>query len=157
MLNYIPKRVYVDTSVFGGYFEPEFDKATISFFDAVNSGKLTVLVSPLTLAELQDAPPKVVALLRGTNVSHQEILADDDRVDFLRDAYLKAKVVTSKSRNDAEHIAWASVHRADALVSWNFKHIVQLDRIRGFHSVNLRFGYPLVPIHSPQEVIPYDE
>lgn len=42
--------------------------------------------------------------------------------------------------------------RADAIISWNFKHIVRLDRIRGFNSVNLREGYGMITILSPKEV-----
>jgi hypothetical protein len=54
----------------------------------------------------------------------------------------------------SEHAA--TVHRTDVLVSWNFKHVVNLDRIRGYNSVNLREGYPMLEIRSPQEVLPYD-
>ena len=60
-------------------------------------------------------------------------------------------------RLNAQHIATATVHRTDVLVSWNFKHVVNLDRIRGYNSVNLREGYPMLEIRSPQEVLPYDE
>ena len=70
----------------------------------------------------------------------------------LGQAYVAARVVGRTARVDALHVATASVVRADVLVSWNFKHIVQLARIRGFHAVNLRLGYPLVEIRSPLEV-----
>jgi hypothetical protein len=49
-------------------------------------------------------------------------------------------------------VALASVAGADAVVSWNFKHLVQLRRIRGFHAVNVLRGYPLIEIRSPLEV-----
>ena len=68
-------------------------------------------------------------------------------------AYLTAGVVPPASRVDALHVALASVAGADALVSWNFKHLVQLRRIRGFHAVNLLRGYPLIEIRSPLEVV----
>ena len=54
---------------------------------------------------------------------------------------------------DAQHIALASVVRADVLVSWNFKHIVNLNRIRLYNSVNMKLGYPLIDIRSPREVL----
>ena len=54
---------------------------------------------------------------------------------------------------DAQHIVLASVVRADVLVSWNFKHIVNLNRIRLYNSVNMKLGYPLVDIRSPREVL----
>ena len=53
---------------------------------------------------------------------------------------------------DAEHIATATVARADLVVSWNFKHIVQFERIRGYNAVNLKLGYPTLAIHNPREV-----
>lgn len=49
------------------------------------------------------------------------------------------------------------VHRVDVLVNWNFKQIVNLPRIRGFNSVNLREGYQTFEIRSPQEVTRYGE
>lgn len=63
-----------------------------------------------------------------------------------------AKVLPAASRVDAFHVAIASVARADAVVSWNFKHLVQLQRIRAFHAVNVLRGYPLIEIRSPLEV-----
>lgn len=57
---------------------------------------------------------------------------------------------------DAQHIAAATVHRADILVSWNFKHIVNLRRIHGFNSLNLREEYPLLEIRTPREVVLYE-
>ena len=50
------------------------------------------------------------------------------------------------------HIALATLARVDALVSWNFKHIVNLHRIRGFNGVNLMRGYGTLEIRSPREV-----
>ena len=58
---------------------------------------------------------------------------------------------------DAQHIALATVCRADLVVSWNFKHIVHYEKIRGFNSVNLREGYGMVDIRSPREVVKYEE
>jgi hypothetical protein len=56
-------------------------------------------------------------------------------------------------RADAQHIAIATVARVDVLVSWNFRHIVNLQRIRGYNSVNLRMGYPMIEIRTPREVL----
>lgn len=75
----------------------------------------------------------------------------------LAEEYLTAGVIGSAHLEDARHIATATVQRVDVLVSWNFKHIVNLDRIRGYNSVNLRLGYALLEIRSPQEVLRYGE
>jgi len=58
---------------------------------------------------------------------------------------------------DAEHIAIATINRVDILVSWNFHHIVNLKRIRGYNSVNLKYEYPLLEIRSPSEVLDYED
>lgn len=49
-------------------------------------------------------------------------------------------------------MAAATVARADAIVSWNFKYIVRMDRIRGFNAVNLAEGYAMIQIVRPKEV-----
>jgi hypothetical protein len=66
--------------------------------------------------------------------------------------YIRQAVVSRRMLADAQHIAVATVARVDVLVSWNFRHIVNLDRIHGFNAVNLRAGYPLLEIRSPLEV-----
>lgn len=76
---------------------------------------------------------------------------------MLATSYISSGVIGAAKKVDAQHIATATVHRVDVLVSWNFKHIVNLERIHGYNSVNLRHGYPLLEIRSPQEVIAYEE
>jgi hypothetical protein len=70
--------------------------------------------------------------------------------------YIGEGVIGEGNLVDAEHIAIATVCRVDVLVSWNFKHIVNLQRIHGYNSVNLKHGYPLLEIRSPLEVIDYE-
>ncbi len=74
----------------------------------------------------------------------------------LAEHYISARVVVETKRVDAQHIALATISRVDVLVSWNFKHIVNLQRIHGYNSVNLRFGYPLLEVRTPQEVVSYE-
>ena len=75
----------------------------------------------------------------------------------LAQEYLAAGVIGATYLEDAWHIATATVQHVDVLVSWNFKHIVNLDRIRGYNSVNLRLGYTFLEISSPQEVLRYED
>jgi hypothetical protein len=74
----------------------------------------------------------------------------------LADAYIQQKVVGKTSLEDCRHIAMATIYKVDVLVSWNFKHIVNLDRIKGYNSVNLRLGYSMIEIRSPKELINYE-
>ena len=71
--------------------------------------------------------------------------------------YITEGVIGRGKLVDAEHIAIATINRVDVLVSWNFRHIVNLQKIRGYNSVNLKYGYSLLEIRSPLEVITYEE
>jgi len=66
--------------------------------------------------------------------------------------YIEEKVVGKTSRVDCQHIALATINKVDALVSWNFKHIVNLERIRGYNSINFREGYQMTEIRTPKEI-----
>ena len=61
------------------------------------------------------------------------------------------------SMDDCLHIAIATINKVDILVSWNFKHIVNVYRIRGYNSINLRMGFPNLNIHSPKEIVGYEQ
>lgn len=75
----------------------------------------------------------------------------------LADKYIAERVVGRTSLADCRHIALATINRADALGSWNFRHIVNLDRIKGYNSVNLKMGYPILEIRTPQELVSYGD
>jgi hypothetical protein len=151
-----PLRVYVDTSVFGGVHDDEFRALSERFFAAVRAGAFVVLVSEALVVEIASAPVVVQATFEAHR-AHMEALETTAEAAALAEAYLAARVVPAASRVDALHVALASVARADAFVSWNFKHLVQLRRIRGFHAVNVLRGYPLIEIRSPLEVIDDEE
>lgn len=74
----------------------------------------------------------------------------------LADTYVLGKVVGKTSLEDCRHIALATINKVDVLASWNFKHIVNLDRIKGYNSVNLRLGYQMIEIRNPKDLIKYE-
>lgn len=151
------RHIYTDTSVIGGCLDEEFEEVSQRLFDRFRRGEDVILISELTLLELEGAPDAVRKVLEDVPVAHRKDIEFTETASDLAERYLRAGVVGEASRLDAQHIATATVHRADVLVSWNFKHVVNLDRIRGYNSVNLRQGYSMLEIRSPQEVIPYDE
>jgi hypothetical protein len=146
-------RVYADTSVYGGCFDEEFARESLAFFEAVRKGKFKLIVSPTVLAELQRAPLQVRRVLAELSEQAVEMVEIADEVERLRDAYLEAKVLSLEHLADAEHIASASVAEVDFVVSWNFKHIVQFEKITGYQAVNLLNGYREIRIYSPREVV----
>ena len=145
-------RVYADTSVFGGVEDEEFAEFSQRFFARVRRGDFVLLISTQTLAELLAAPDRVKQVLRDLPTDVVESVAVDREVEALANAYLEAGVLPPSSRGDAVHVAAASVAAADVVVSWNFRHIVRLDRIRKFNGVNALKGYRALEIRSPMEV-----
>ena len=145
-------RVYIDTSVFGGYFEPEFEEWTKPFFKLINKNVISPIVSELTVNELEEAPKQVKSLF-DEYISKIKIVQFNDEVYHLADLYIKEKAVTQKSYDDALHIAVATIIKADVIVSWNFKHIVNVNRIRAYNSTNLKYGYSVIDIRTPFEFI----
>ena len=102
---------------------------------------------------LPAAPAEVRRRLAAVPEAHIETLLFGAEAKDLAEAYVSAHVLPTRMRADAQHIAIATVARVDVLVSWNFKHIVNLQRIHGYNSVNLRQGYPMIEIRTPQEVL----
>src|SRR5580698_7933123 len=149
-------RVYVDTSVLGGPFDIEWREPSVRFFDQVRSGLMVAVVSDLTATEVSLAPLNVRELLASLVGPHREDVAITQEILELADRYIAERVIGNASLNDARHIATATVYRVDVLVSWNFKHIVNIERIHGYNSVNVRLGYPQLEIRSPIEVLKYD-
>jgi hypothetical protein len=148
-------RVYADTSVFGGVLDDEFSEASRRFFDGVRRGGFLVIVSSQVLQELDDAPDEVRAILEGLPEEAVETIAVDAEAEDLADAYLSEGVIGPASRGDAIHVAAATVAGADLILSWNFRHIVRLDRIRMFNGVNALKGYGTLDVRSPLEVAEY--
>ncbi|MGD0897458.1 MAG: hypothetical protein ABR915_06445 [Thermoguttaceae bacterium] len=146
-------RVYVDTSVIGGCLDEEFAEESVALLEMARQGGLVLLVSDLLLEELGKAPPAVLAVLERLPVDCTETLVASEESRRLRDAYLAAGIVGDASESDAHHVALATIARADLIVSWNFKHIVHVDKIKMFNSVNLMQGYGLIDIRSPLEVV----
>jgi hypothetical protein len=146
-------RVYSDTSVFGGSFDPEFHEASDRFFHLVREGRFVLVISDLVSKELERAPQAVRDLVRSLPEDRTELVETTLECAVLQQAYLDAGVVGPSSSLDALHIAIATVNQADLVVSWNFKHIVQFRRIAGFEGVNSLRGYRSPKIYSPKEVI----
>lgn len=151
-----PRKTYVDASVFGGVFDDEFLNDSKAFFDQADRGRFAILTSELVADELIQAPPKVRRLYDRILVTASVIQVNESAM-ALRDAYLNEQIVSAKWSDDALHVVLASVAGADLIVSWNFRHIVHLDKVPHYNKVNRRCGYGEVAIHSPSEVIAYED
>jgi len=150
-------RIYIDTSVIGGYFDEEFKEDTFALFERLKNDEVIFVISDLLELELINAPQRVRELLTTFAAAEFEHVSITEEVIKLADNYIEEKVVGKTSLEDCRHIAMETIYRADVLVSWNFKHIVNLDRIKGYNSVNLRKGYQILEIRSPKDLINYGE
>lgn len=146
-------RIYTDTSVFGGYFDEEFAEWSKKLFAEFEQGLNTAVISDITLRELEDAPAKVRELAKRIPEENREYVSLGEEAKRLALCYIEEGVVSKKYLIDAQHIAVATIERVDVLVSWNFKQIVNLGKIRLYNGVNLKRGYPLLEIRSPKEVL----
>lgn len=147
------QRIYIDTSVIGGCHDTMFAAESLRLFQMARRGTVLFVFSDIVLDEITFAPPNVQAQLDDLPEHAYEVVESSLESELLRDCYLEANVVGIASMIDAHHVAVASVERVDMIVSWNFKHIVHLDKIRGFNAVNLRQGYPIIEIRSPREIV----
>ena len=147
------ERIYIDTSIFGGYFEAEFEQWTKPFIEKFIMGEYKLLYSQLTELELQRAPRKVRNLITSIPVEHLEFLSITAAAENLANQYIQENVVGQTCIEDCRHIAIATLNNADILASWNFKHIVNVRRIRGYNSVNYRNGHKILEIRTPREII----
>jgi predicted nucleic acid-binding protein len=147
------QRIYIDTSVIGGYYDEGFEDASRQLFERIVNKEFEVYFSEINDTELMNAPQRVKDIkdLIPADCFHYIEISED--VKALALLYISEKALGKASRNDAYHIALASINRIDCLISWNFKHIVNFDKIRMFNSINMRFGYPIIDIRSPLEFL----
>ena len=124
-------------------------------FEKVTLGQIKCVYSNLTESELTNAPERVRYYFENLKNDHKERVFVTPEGLKLAQTYVEEKVVGETSLDDCIHIATATLNKVNMLVSWNFKHIVNIYRIRGYNSINLRLGYPTLEIHSPKEIVNY--
>lgn len=145
-------RIYLDTSVIGGCFDKEFEEYSNILINEMISGNKIGVISDITLKELEQAPEQVKTFFK-TIIGKLEILKMNFDITELANIYINESVISKNYFDDALHIAFATVYQLDMLVSWNFKHIVNYNRIRMINAVNIKSGYKTLDIYSPMEAI----
>lgn len=149
-------RLYIDTSVFGALFDdedPERVTLTGTVLRRLRAAPFEAFIGTPVLEEISIAPPRLrVALERQVKTLSPTLIEEGSASLRLAEAYIAARLVKATKRNDARHIALATVADLDAIVSWNFRDMVNLKKKNIVHSVNAKFGYRLIDIVSPLEV-----
>jgi len=145
-------RIYIDTSVLGGCFDEEFSVWSNGLIRDFRAGRLIPVLSDVTAAEVREAPEAVQEVHREMLRLAGGVLPVTAAVVELVEAYRSRQILPAKFTADMRHIALATLAEVDALVSWNFKHIVRLEKIRLFNAANAELGYRVLNILSPREV-----
>ena len=149
------QRIYLDTSIFGGLHDEEFKDYTEPLFERVKKSEFEIIYSNVTEQELENAPDRIRATIELLPKDSTVYVKSDIESANLAKKYIDEGVVGPTSYADCLHIALATIHNANILISWNFKHIVNLDRIKGYNSVNLKLGYQMIEIRSPKDLRNY--
>ena len=149
-------KIYIDTSVIGGYFDQEFEIETKALFDKVLNNEYELVISDLTERELLSAPENVKTLIKNLGIKPEILMVTTEVID-LANKYLNEKVIGEISKDDCLHISLATINKIDILVSWNFKHIVNIKRIRGYNAINIMNVYSTIEIRSPKDLIDHED
>lgn len=144
--------LYLDTSVIGGYFDPEFMADTRALWRLWEAGRFQFVTSQLVSQEIAAAPVRVRDLMRDT-FDPADMLNRSAEAEELAQKYLRAKVVPLAFEDDARHVAICTLAGIEFLVSWNFKHLTNLRREAGFNAVNSLQGFPSLRIVAPTFLI----
>jgi predicted nucleic acid-binding protein len=150
-------KIYLDTSVISHLQAddaPEKMAKTLEFWKYLINGEYDAYISELVIAEFNNCSEpkksKLEGLLRQAPIIELEI---DDEVTTLADRYMTEGLFPNKYRDDAIHIAIASVFGCNVVVSWNFKHMVKIRTILGVNGVNKIMGYSDVEIVTPEVIV----
>jgi predicted nucleic acid-binding protein len=149
----VTAQVYIDTSVIGGCIDQEFKEWSVKLFNEFKNGKKIAVISDITLDELELAPKKVQEILKQIPDRYLKIVESNTETEELARQYILKNAVSEKFYLDALHIAIATYYNVTVLSSWNFKHIVNLDRIIKYNSVNIEMGYKILEIRSPRDIL----
>ena len=151
-------KIYLDTSVINFLFSeqsPEKREITLDFFENYISS-YEVYISDFVIYEIENTTNEIKkAILISAIEKYKLTIYDKSNQDIidLANIYITNNIIPQKKFDDALHIASATIAKADVLVSWNFKHIVNLRRIQIYNSVNLMNGYSIIEIRNPREVL----
>lgn len=148
-------KIYLDATIPNYVFNdhtPEKQKSAKALFEEIKSGKHEAYISKIVIDEISAAPElkqsKMAEILRDIPV-----LDISEECNDLAQEYLGRNIIPEDYKNDALHIAIATVYGIDALVSYNFEHIVRLKTIREVSGTNIAKGYKIIDLIIPEEVL----
>ena len=150
-------KIYLDTSVISHLKQddvPEKMADTLRLWDIFKQGIYDVCLSQVTLQELDECPePKRSLLKEYLNAIEYNIYDITEEVLDIADQLIELKVLTKKSYDDCLHIGCAVANGCDCIISWNFKHLVNIRTIRGVRGITNLRGYKTLDILNPSVLL----
>ncbi len=148
-------RVYVDTSVFARCEDEEFRfrEASRRLAERFRTGDLKLVLSALTVDELDGTPETALKLLGTVPREHTEFLRPSAEAEELADRYVEAGAVKAKNRPAALHVAFATLAAVDTLTTWDNRHIANYKREHMYNAVSRELGHPRLEISEPRSVL----
>jgi hypothetical protein len=148
-------RLYLETTLFNYYFDVERDghSDTVKLFEAIGAGKYEGYTSEYVNVELEHAEePKRSNMLALINEYNIDVLDYHAEATRLSNIYIQNNIVPERYRYDSLHIAIASIHELNCVLSYNFRHINRLKTKILVGEINAREGYKNVVICTSKEV-----
>ena len=153
-------KLYIDTSIIGAIYDIEDQDrvdTTKKLLDMIKNREYDGYISDIVLLEIYSAPEKIKSgLVQVIEEDNFKILEETKESLELVNEYGLDEIFPKGSRDDSRHIAIAVTNDMDAVVSWNFKHMVNITKKKMINAVNLRSGCKQIDIVSPYEVIDYE-
>jgi predicted nucleic acid-binding protein len=154
-------KLYLDTSIPSFLFaddSPEKREATVRFWELLKLNLYDVFISDVLFSEIGNCPqPMKDQLEDSIGEIEATYVSVSKEADELAQQYIHYGIIPEKYYDDALHIAIATLSGCDAILSWNFRHIVKLKTIRGIGAINRLMGYPEIQILTPQSWLEEDD
>ena len=150
-------KIYLDTSVISHLLAddvPEKMVDTQELWELLQQDEYEVIISELTFDELmrcnEEKRAEIARYMTLINYAHVPITTQQNE---LAQEYLRHKVLSDKNIDDLIHIACSVLNDCDYIISWNFKHFVNIRTISKVNSVNLLLGFREVKIIPPSMML----
>lgn len=154
-------RVYLDTSAISHLLQedvPEKMADTRQLWEMFRAGMYEVYLSTVTLEELKGcSEPKQSQLFDYLGLIDYTLVQIDDNVADIAQQIIEMGILTKKSYDDCQHIGAAIVSECDCIISWNFKHIVNIKTIRGIRAITNLKGHKPIEILNPSVLLESEE
>lgn len=114
--------------------------------------KFQAVVSPLVIQELEDNPHQETRDKTLKLIDKFQVLQEDEEVQELGSEYISQEIIPHAATDDALHIAFATVHQVDFLITWNMKHIAGAEQRARIMRFNQSQGMSVPIIATPEEL-----